>query len=487
MLAFVLAGGQGRRLAPISTPTRPKPFIRLVDGQSSLLGQTLSRLADLPPPLSVGIVGNCRHKRLLEEETAALRNGPDVRWLVLEPFSRNTGPAIVFSAMMIARHVPDMPLLFLPSDHVHLRWNAFRAGLAEALTHVRLHADICIFGLPPGDTGLDVGFICVQSDVPPDKPGRQEETTRCRQVVRFMEKPDSSRLARLRATGEVLVNAGMVLARACVIEKTAAEVAPALHAACARALETAHISADGRILLGDESWACCPDISFDIAVLEKARNVVCCRCDTGWHDVGTWARVRQALLDMARHDGFPPTPWRLAPHDVLLRGNVTTHDVHDALVWADENVRVRVEGVGDVAVIASGQEVLVRKLSTGQSMDVPKGEPVSAPWGRQALLFRNDVLGLQVKLLTVKPGARTSLQSHRHRDEWLLVLEGELGLRVGSQAHHLRRGDSRRIPRGSLHRLENRGDAPAILLEVQSGSYLGEDDITRFEDDYGRL
>lgn len=471
IVPVILCGGAGTRLWPASREDLPKPFLPLVAGVSTF-ALTLARVADrsvFAPPV---IVASAAHRHLV---AASLGGTGASATILLEPVPRDTAAAIAAAAAFVVRSDPRATLLILPADHVIRDGAAFAATAAAALPAAEA-GRIVVFGVTPDHPATGYGYI---------NPGAALGEGGARAVAAFVEKPDALRAGEFVAAG-YLWNSGMFLLSAATavaeLQRHAPEIARAAAAAVAAAV------ADGNaVALDAEAFAASPRLSFDYAVMEKTTQAAVVEARFDWTDLGAWSAV-----------------WDAAEKDAA--GNVV---VGDAVLVAARNAyvstetqRIGVVGLDNVVVVAGDGAVLVTtRERAGEVKDLvaafeARPEKVIGdfvrhyrPWGHYQSLDQGP--RHQVKRIVVNPGARLSLQKHQHRAEHWTVVEGLAEITVGMERNKLKvktvaPGEHVHIPKGAIHRMANPGAAPMTLIEVQVGDYLGEDDIVRLEDDYGR-
>ncbi|MBD3898280.1 mannose-1-phosphate guanylyltransferase/mannose-6-phosphate isomerase [Halomonas sp. ML-15] len=468
----VLAGGSGSRLWPLSRQHYPKQFLAL-GGQgddavpASLLQQTLRRLHGLPlaPPV---VVGSESHRFLLAEQLREAGVGDAT--LLLEPEGRNTAPAIACAALHARLGGGDPLLLVLPADHLIENVSSFQDSVAAATT-LAAAGELVTFGVVP--EYAETGYGYVQRGEALGAAGYR--------LMRFVEKPDRATAEGYLASGDYLWNSGMFMFRASRYLDELAARHPAMLAACRVAVEGAREDLDF-LRLDAEAFRQSPADSIDYAVMEHASRAAVVPLDAGWSDIGGF----QAL-------------WEASPKDACgnaVRGDVQLHDCSGLLVHAEERL-VSALGVEDLVIIETQDTVLVVDRRRSQEVktlvegllaagrEEPVHHPrVHRPWGSYQAIERGQ--RYQVKHITVAPGGRLSRQLHHHRAEHWVVVSGTARVSLGERVFMLSENESTYIPIGEPHRLENPGKIPLELIEVQSGSYLGEDDIVRFEDSYGR-
>ena len=466
----LLCGGSGTRLWPLSRKSYPKQFAALT-GPESLFQASARRLAGegYAPPT---IVTSSDFRFIVTEQLAAA--GIDPGAVLIEPQPKNTAPAVLSAALYLARIDPDALMLVAPSDHVIPDAAAFRAAVAAAEPAARA-GRIVTFGIAPDRPETGYGYLELSAQ--PDGSGAPVP------LRRFVEKPDSDRAVAMLAEGRYLWNAGIFLFSAATMQAACAAHAPDLVAPVAAALEQAKPDL-GFLRLDAAAWAGLPDISIDYAVMERAPNLSVVPFAGGWSDLGGWDAV-----------------WRESGPDacgVVTSGAATAIDCADTLLRS-ESPTLEVVGIGleNIIAVAMPDAVLVADMSRAQ--DVKKAvAALKAKSAKQAETFPRDhrpwgwfeslVIGsrFQVKRIVVHPGAALSLQSHHHRSEHWIVVEGTALVTVDDTKKLVSENQSVYIPLGAVHRMENPGKVPMVLIEVQTGSYLGEDDIIRYEDVYAR-
>jgi mannose-1-phosphate guanylyltransferase/mannose-6-phosphate isomerase len=465
LIHVILSGGSGTRLWPLSREGHPKQFLALA-GEHSMLQATWLRVADLGGEGAPLVVTNEDHRFMVAEQLRQAGCRPAA--IILEPVGRNTAPAIAVAALQAIAGDDDPLLLVLPSDHAIADETAFRAAVRAAMPAAADGA-LVTFGIVPSAPETGYGYIKAASG------------DGVRAVERFVEKPDLANAERYVASGDYLWNSGMFLFRASRYLQELERHRPDILAACRMAVASAQRDADF-LRLDRAAFIACPSDSIDYAVMEKTDAARVLAVDAGWNDVGSWA----ALWDVAEHDGDGN-----ASH-----GDVLALDCRDTYAWTERRLLALI-GLDNVVVVDTDDALLVaRKDCVQQVKDVVarlKGDArreavlhrkVYRPWGAYDSIDMAE--RFQVKRITVKPGAALSLQMHHHRAEHWIVVSGAARVTRGEDVFILAENESTYIPVGTKHRLENPGKVPLELIEVQSGSYLGEDDIVRFEDVYGR-
>ena len=463
LVPVILSGGAGSRLWPLSREAYPKQFLPLV-GKETMLQETWRRVAGLTDagPL---LVGNLDHRFMLAEQLREI--GAKPRAILLEPFGRNTAPAIAAAALELTVDGGDALMLVLPSDHAIADIPAFHAAVRAAIP-AAADGRLVTFGVVPARAETGYGYI---------KAAAGEGV---RAVERFVEKPDQATAERYLASGDHLWNSGMFLFRASRYLQLLGTLAPAMLAACERALRLAARDADF-VRLDAAAFADCPSDSIDYAVMEKTDAAAVIPLDAGWNDVGSWAAL-----------------WEVSPQDAAgnaHHGDVLAIDCRNTYAYGERLIAL--VGLENVVVVETADAILVGHRDHMQQVkDVVtalkaqgRSHPVwhrkvYRPWGSYDAIDQGE--RFQVKRIMVKPGGVLSLQMHHHRAEHWIVVSGTAKVTRGEETILLSENQSTYIPLGVQHRLENPGRLPLELIEVQSGSYLGEDDIVRFEDLYGR-
>ena len=463
MLPVILSGGSGTRLWPLSREAYPKQFLPLA-GDDTMVQATWRRveaLADLAPI----VVANEEHRFLVAEQLRQV--GAPVPAILLEPVGRNTAPAIAAAALQAMAGGADPLLLVLPSDHVVRDVAGFQRAVREASSAAEAGA-LVTFGIVPDAPETGFGYI------------QAEAGDGLRQVLRFVEKPDAATARSYLDAGGYYWNSGMFLFRASRYLEELARFRPDI----VDAVRAAHVAArhDGDFVrLDKDAFSACPSDSIDYAVMEKTADAMVLPVDIGWNDVGSWS----ALWDVAERDADGN-----AHH-----GDVIAVDSRNSYAYAQRLVAL--VGLDDIVVVETDDAVLVARkdkvqevkqvvarLKQEQRSQAVLHREVHRPWGSYDSVDNGG--RHQVKRIKVKPGAALSLQMHHHRAEHWIVVSGTAKVTRGDETLLLSENESTYIPLGVKHRLENPGKVPLELIEVQSGSYLGEDDIVRFEDVYGR-
>ena len=468
----ILSGGSGTRLWPLSRAALPKQLLPLVSGLT-MLQETVLRVAGRPGIAAPLIVCGDDHRFLVAEQMRQI--GVEPHAIMLEPQGRNTAPAIGVAAYHLRKDGDDDALmLVLPADHVIRDVEAFNAAIAVAASVAQGSSRLATFGIVPSAPESGYGYIRRGEEVD-GAPG-------CYMVEQFVEKPDRETAQQFLDDGRYSWNSGMFLFRAGAYLDELERLQPQMAACCSDAVRDAYGDLSF-CRLSKEAYAKCPSESIDFAVMEHTQQAVVIPADIGWSDVGSWS----ALADVHEHDDLDRN---------VLHGDIYTDGVSDSFVRAESRF-VAVLGLDNVIVVETKDAVLIADRNdvqrVKQVVDYLKQEKrcehlnhtkVYRPWGSYESI--DDGHRYQVKRITVDPGEKLSLQMHHHRAEHWIVVTGTALVTCGDDERLLTENESIYIPIGTQHRLENPGKMPLHLIEVQSGAYLGEDDIVRFEDVYQR-
>jgi mannose-1-phosphate guanylyltransferase/mannose-6-phosphate isomerase len=458
----ILSGGSGTRLWPLSRELYPKQLLCLV-GEGTLLQQAVARLDGLEDVSAPVFVCNEEHRFLVAEQLREMNVTPAD--IVLEPVGRNTAPALTLAALGATAGGEDPLLLVMPADHVIRDIAAFHKAVRQA-SKLAEQGRLVTFGIVPQSAETGYGYI------------RRRQG---HEVAAFVEKPDAKTAAGYLQSGEYLWNSGMFLLRASVWLDELRQQQPKILDACEVALRGSRRDGDFRRIAKD-AFVLCPNDSIDYAVMEKTRRAAVVPLDAGWSDIGAWSAL-----------------WQVCSQDAsgnVVQGDVVAHDTRNALLIAQHRLLGAV-GVEDVIVVETPDAVLVAHKDRAQDVkeivarlrhskrtEHLTHRRVHRPWGSYEGVDSGE--RFQVKRLVVKPGASLSLQMHHHRAEHWVVVKGTARVTRGDEVLLLSENQSTYIPIGTRHRLENPGTTPLEIIEVQSGSYLGEDDIVRFDDHYNR-
>lgn len=467
LFPIIMAGGSGSRLWPLSRQLNPKQFLPLADADFSMVQATIQRLAGLGAELP-RLICNEQHRFLAAEQLRLL--GLEKAGILLEPVGRNTAPAIALAALQACSEAQDPILLVLAADHLIKDVEAFQTCIQTALPLAQ-DGKLVTFGIVP--THAETGYGYIEQGIDVGVGGFK--------VSRFVEKPDLVTAQEYLANGSYFWNSGMFMFRASRYLEELETYRPDILAACRAAL--AGGSQDMHFTRVDEAaFAACPDDSVDYAVMEKTADAVMVPLDAGWSDIGSWT----ALWDVSDKD----------QQGNVFKGDVLNQQSRNTYVHADSRL-VATVGLDDLVIVETKDAVLVahkdhvqdvkkivEQLKSGSRTEHINHREVYRPWGVYDSVDNGH--RYQVKRITVKPGAKLSVQMHHHRAEHWIVVSGTARVTNGEKTYLVCENESTYIPIGQIHALENPGVIPLELIEVQSGSYLGEDDIVRFEDKYGR-
>ncbi|MFO7766101.1 MAG: mannose-1-phosphate guanylyltransferase/mannose-6-phosphate isomerase [Pelovirga sp.] len=470
ILPLILSGGGGSRLWPLSRELQPKQLLSLV-GNQTMLQQTISRvrgLQNVHPPL---IICNEAHRFMVAEQARLLDVVPED--IILEPCGRNTAPATAIAALYALEKRDDPLLLVLPSDHLIKDVRAFEDAVSVAAEFAD-RGNLVTFGIPATHPETGYGYI------------RADENTlnECHPVYRvaeFVEKPDLKTARQYVESGQYYWNSGMFLFRASRFIDQLRSFEPEILACCRRAFVETKKDFDF-LRLNTNSFKASPAKSIDYAVMEKTKGAVVVPLQAGWSDIGSWS----ALYEVQERD----------ENDNVLTGDICTRDTTRSYLHATHRL-VAAIGIKDMVIVETADAILVAPISQTQEVKAlveqlklqKRNESlfhrrVNRPWGFYESIDSGK--RFQVKRISVNPGASLSLQKHQHRAEHWVVVSGTAQITCGDKEMLLGENQSTYIPSGQIHRLANPGSAPLEMIEIQSGSYLSEDDIIRYEDNYGR-
>ena len=463
----ILCGGSGTRLWPVSRQSMPKQFAPLIGG-NSLFAQTIIRTVG--DCFSAPLILTASDYRFIVSRQMKEAGCPSAS-ILLEPSAKNTAPAIFAASYTAFMQNPEAVLLILPSDHYIPDTDRFISTVTSAYEAAR-HGHIVTFGITPDRPETCYGYIETASSQAP-----------WYQVTAFHEKPDLATAERMIETGRYLWNAGIFMFRAETMINEAEILAPEMARAARHAVEQSQTDI-GFIRLDPDHWEHSPSESIDYAIMERSEHIVCMPYEAGWSDLGDWQSV-----------------WSHSPRDNadnVIHGAAIPVDTRNSLLWSDDDTKP-VVGIGleDIIAVAMDDAVLVASKSQAQNVKLAVQHLKDKDWHQAIQHARDDrpwgwfevlvsMPGYQVKRLHVHPGGKLSLQSHEHRSEHWIVVDGIATVEIDGVTQSLQANQSTYIEQGQKHRLSNQTEAPLTLIEVQTGSYLGEDDITRYEDIYLR-
>ena len=473
IVPIILCGGSGSRLWPLSRESFPKQYLSLgSDNNQTLLQKTQLRIHDfknITPPI---LICNENHRFIVAEQLREIKIKNFT--ILLEPHGRNTAPAITIAALKALEKENDPILLVLSSDHEVLYKDRFKNVLESGLSYAE-KGFLAIFGILP--TYPETGYGYIKSE----KPFTKDKLEGIK-IEKFLEKPDFKTAQNFIKDKRYTWNSGMFMFKAKTILDEINRFSPEIMSCCQKALSLSNHDLDFQ-RLEKNNFKKCPNISIDVAVMEKTNKGIVLPLDAGWSDVGSW----QSVWEMSKKDK--------AGNSIL--GKVVISDAKDSYLRSENRLLVGL-GIKDLVVVETNDAVLVADRKNSQKVknivkelneqNIPEGQlhsKIYRPWGHYLSLVGEEKW--QVKLIHVKPNEKLSLQMHHHRAEHWVVVSGTAKVYVDGEIKILSENQSIYIPLGSKHRLSNPGQIPLTLIEVQSGTYVGEDDIVRFEDKYGRI
>lgn len=467
----ILAGGSGTRLWPLSRETCPKQYLSLLNNDLSLIQKTVLRLRSfdgLELPL---IICNQTHYALCRDQMHAI--GMERAQYILEPVGRNTGPAVAAAARYCQDFLNvDSKLLILPSDHWIHDEHAFAQAIENAISLVN-EQKIVTFGITPTEPCSGYGYI---------QAGDADKTNKGFEIRSFTEKPTREQAQILIDKGNYYWNSGIFFAKASVFSEEVTRHAPEIAQNISETFSNSKFQ-DNLFYLNEKTFSKCPDISFDYAVMEKTEVGYVYPLSIAWNDLGSWDAVAQASPSDENGNNF--------------QGTVIAKDTQNCLIRSDDKWIVTY-GVSDLVIISSHESVLIMNKNNTEyvrsivkeAKEIEKKSPalhaeIIRPWGVYESVLKGK--SFHVKQLTINPGAKISLQMHHHRSETWVIVQGIAKVTLDKKESELNVNESIHIPKTALHRVENIGNEPLIIVETQIGDYLGEDDIMRIQDDYGRV
>ena len=471
VIPVILCGGKGTRLWPLSRKSYPKQFLSINEGNKSLLQSTQKRINKLIGIKDPILICNEEHRFLVAEQMREINVNPNL--ILLEPFGRNTAPAVTLAALKALEIEENAILLILSSDHVIKDEDQFIQVIKSGLKYA--HNDkLVTFGILP--TSAETGYGYIKSEEP-----LIEEPIKGYKIDHFIEKPELKTAEEFIKDNRYAWNSGMFLFKANVILDEIKKFSPEILTCCKKSLKDNLYDLDFQ-RLNKNSFYECPNISLDIAIMEKTDKGTVLPLKAGWNDIGSWDAV-----------------WKISKKDIngnVIKGNVIQNNTKNSYLRSEKRLLTTI-GIQDLIVIETSDAILVADMEQSQKVksivnllkqkEIPEGKEhkkIYRPWGFYESIADDN--RWQVKLITVKPGAKLSLQKHYHRSEHWIVVSGTAKVEINAEETTLYENQSSYIPLGSKHRLSNPGKIPLTIIEVQSGTYLGEDDIQRFEDNYGR-
>jgi len=476
IIPIILAGGTGTRLWPLSRESFPKQFLKLTDEDDfTLLQKTYKRIEDLEDLSEPIIICNEEHRFIVGDQMKKIKTNPGA--IILEPSRRNTAPAITIAAIKVLEDYKDKDidpvLLILSSDHYIEDKTKFRKAIQKSI-ELALKDKLIIFGIVPSFPTTGYGYIEAETY-------SEERTFSANKVKKFIEKPDLNTAKLIYQNKKYSWNSGMFVCKAKAILNELSKFVPDIVDNCKKCLLKSKVDLDF-LRLNKSTFSQCLDISIDVAVFEKTKKAYVLPLDCGWNDIGTW----ESLWNISKKDGDGNS----------ITGNILLKDTKNSLIRSEDKLSV-VLGLKDVMIINTKDALLVANKNFSQNLKSvlsilnnknlrvgKQHKKIHRPWGISESLEEDN--SWQIKRIEVNPGASLSLQLHKHRSEHWIIVEGIAKVQVNEEVKLLSKNESIYIPLGSKHRLSNPGEIPLVLIEVQTGNYLGEDDIIRFDDIYGR-
>ena len=477
IVPIILAGGTGSRLWPLSRESFPKQFLKLTDDENyTLLQKTYKRIENLENLCKPIIICNEEHRFIVGDQMREIKAEPLA--IILEPSRKNTAPAITIAAMKAIEYVKeeniDPVLLILSSDHYIENIELFRKSIQNSI-ELAVDGNLIIFGIIPSYPATGYGYIKAENQL-------RSDCFIANKVEKFIEKPDLKTAEILFKNKKYSWNSGMFVFQASTILEELSKFTSDIVENCEECLRRSKFDLDF-LRLDESSFSRCPEISIDIAVLEKTQKAFVLPMDCGWDDIGNYESL-----------------WNISKKDLdgnTIRGNVIAKNTKGSLIRGEEKLLVSL-GLKDIMIIDTKDALLVAKKSFSQeiksivsilnSKNLKEGKnhkKIYRPWGFYLSIEEGN--GWQIKKIEVNPGASLSLQLHNKRSEHWIVVEGSAKVELNNKIKFLSKNESIYIPIQSKHRLINPNNSPLVLIEIQTGSYLGEDDIVRFHDVYGRI
>ena len=472
VIPVILCGGTGTRLWPLSRESFPKQYLPLLDdNDKSLLQNTMERINPLSNLLNPILICNEKHRFIVAEQMREIDITP--LSIMLEPFGRNTAPAITLSAMKALETNNDPILLILSSDHEIRNNDKFLKVLKKGLEYAE-SGEIITFGVIPTNPETGYGYIKAESPF-------LEKDIIGKKIIEFTEKPNLDTALKFIQDKSFTWNSGIFMFKARIILEEIKRYAPNIFESCKKTIKNSRMDLEF-MRLNDQDFKNCPNISIDLAVMEKTQKGLVLPLDSGWRDIGSW----KAIWENSKKDLNGNT----------LKGNIITDTTKNCYFRSKKRLVVGI-GLEELVVIETNDAILISEKSQTQKVkdivnnlkknNIPEGtnhKKIYRPWGNYTNIIEEKLW--QVKLIEVNPGGKLSLQMHHHRSEHWIVVKGTAIVEIDKEITVLSENQSTYIPLGVKHRLSNTGEIPLSLIEVQSGSYIGEDDIVRFDDIYNR-
>ncbi len=473
IIPIILCGGSGTRLWPLSRKSYPKQYLSINSNkEKSLLQSTQERILEIKNLKNPILVCNEEHRFIVAEQMREIKIKPSS--ILLEPFGKNTAPAINLAALIALEKENDPILLVLSSDHAVKDKTKFLEMINLGINYCN-NDKLVTFGVVP--TSPITGYGYIKSDKPFNTSKKEGNN-----IEEFIEKPNSEKAKEFIKDKRFTWNSGIFMFKAKVILEEIQKSTPEIYKYCAEALKETKKDLDFQRLQKDK-FEKCPNISIDVAVMEKTKKGIVIPLDAGWSDIGSWESV-----------------WESSDKDLngnFISGKVVTKNIKNCYLRGEDRLIVGL-GLENLVVIETSDAILVSDKKSSQEIKniveelkknkIPEGQnhrKIYRPWGNY--LSISEGINWQVKLIYVKPKEQLSLQMHNYRSEHWIVVKGKASIEIDDKLFLLKENQSTYIPKGSKHRLSNKEETSLLLIEVQSGSYLGEDDIIRFEDKYGRL
>ena len=472
VIPVILCGGTGTRLWPLSRESFPKQYLPLLDdNDKSLLQNTMERINPLSNLLNPILICNEEHRFIVAEQMREIDITP--LSIMLEPFGRNTAPAITLSAMKALENNNDPILLILSSDHEIRNNDKFLKVLKKGLEYAE-SGEIITFGVIPTNPETGYGYIKAESPF-------LEKDIIGKKIIEFTEKPNLDTALKFIQDKSFTWNSGIFMFKAKIILEEIKRYAPNIFESCKKTIKNSRMDLEF-IRLDNQDFENCPNISIDLAVMEKTQKGLVLPLDSGWSDIGSW----KAIWENSKKDLNGNT----------LKGNIITDTTKNCYFRSEKRLLVGI-GLEDLVVVETNDAILISEKNQTQKVkdivnnlkknNIPEGKnhkKIYRPWGNYTSIVEEK--RWQVKLIEVNPSGKLSLQMHHHRSEHWIVVKGTARVEIDKDITVLSENQSTYIPLGVKHRLSNPGKIPLTLIEVQSGSYVGEDDIVRFDDIYNR-